>query len=132
MGCARARGSPTSSRTSCPAIASCSGRRSRTSISSPPARRSPTPPSCSPRPASPPGRPPPPRLASFVEEVRQGYDAVILDSSPLLAVTDASILASVVDGITLIVRLSATRRHDLERAVELLATLGTPVLGTVV
>jgi capsular exopolysaccharide synthesis family protein len=73
-----------------------------------------------------------PRLASLVKELRQRYDMIIFDSSPLLAVTDASILASVVDGITLIVRVSATRRHDLERTVELLTTLGTPVLGTVV
>jgi capsular exopolysaccharide synthesis family protein len=73
-----------------------------------------------------------PRLASFVEEMRPLYEVVIFDSSPLLAVTDASIIASVVDSITLVVRVSATRRHSLERTLELLATLETPVLGMVV
>jgi receptor protein-tyrosine kinase len=73
-----------------------------------------------------------PHLASLVAELRQQYDVVIFDSSPLLAVTDAAIIASVVDAVTLIVRVSVTRRHDLERTAELLATLGTPVLGTVV
>jgi capsular exopolysaccharide synthesis family protein len=72
-----------------------------------------------------------PRLASLVEELRTRCDVIVFDSSPLLAVTDASILATVVDGITLIVRVSATRRHELERTVEL-TTHGTPVLGTVV
>jgi capsular exopolysaccharide synthesis family protein len=73
-----------------------------------------------------------PHLASLVAELRQQYDVVVFDSSPLLAVTDAAIIASVVDAVTLIVRVSVTRRHDLERTAELLATLGTPVLGTVV
>ena len=73
-----------------------------------------------------------PRLNVLLEEVRPLYDVVIFDSSPLLAVTDSSIIASVVDGVLLVVRVSATRRHDIERTLEHLKTLGTLVLGTVV
>jgi capsular exopolysaccharide synthesis family protein len=72
------------------------------------------------------------RLVTFVEETRQAYDMVVIDSSPLLAVTDASLIAAVSDGIVLVVRESLTRRHDAEQTIELLGTLGTQVLGVVV
>jgi capsular exopolysaccharide synthesis family protein len=72
------------------------------------------------------------RLSTLIEEARRCYDVVLLDSSPMLAVTDPSILASVVDGIVLIIRLSATRRHDLEETQELFRTLGTPLMGAVI
>lgn len=73
-----------------------------------------------------------PRLAEVLEEARPTYDVVIIDSSPLLAVTDPSIVAAAVDGILLVVRLVETRRHDVERASELLGSLGVPVLGVVI
>ncbi len=60
------------------------------------------------------------------------YDMILIDSSPLLLVTDASIIAAVVDGIVLVLRLSATRRHDLDVTNDLLKTLGVPVFGMVI
>lgn len=72
------------------------------------------------------------RLDEFLREVRQVYDLVILDSSPLLAVTDPSIIAAAVDGIILVARSSVTRRHEAERTAELLKILGIPVLGSVI
>ena len=73
-----------------------------------------------------------PRLAELLDEARRTYDVIILDSSPLLAVTDPSILAAVADGIVLVARVSEIRRHDAERTAELLKILKTPVLGTVI
>lgn len=72
------------------------------------------------------------RLAETVVAVRAHYDTVIIDSSPLLAVTDPSIIAAVADGLVLVVRVSTTRRHDIDRTTELIRTLGVPVLGMVV
>jgi capsular exopolysaccharide synthesis family protein len=72
------------------------------------------------------------RLNSLLEEARRAYDVVIVDTSPLLAVTDPSIVAASVDGIILVVRLGATRRLDIDRTNELVRTLGIPVIGTVV
>jgi polysaccharide biosynthesis transport protein len=71
-------------------------------------------------------------LARCVEEVRQAYDVVIIDSPPLLAVADPSIIAASADGVILVVRTTSTCRPDVERTVELLKTLGTPVLGAVI
>lgn len=71
-------------------------------------------------------------LSDFVTEARGIYDIIVFDSSPLLAVTDPSILSASVDGIVLVVRPEATRRHDAERTVELLKTMESPVLGFIV
>jgi polysaccharide biosynthesis transport protein len=73
-----------------------------------------------------------PRLGEMLDQARADYDIVIIDSSPLLAVTDPSIIAAVVDGVLLVVRVSSTRRHDVDRAKELLETMGLPVLGVVI
>jgi Mrp family chromosome partitioning ATPase len=68
----------------------------------------------------------------LLDEARQTYDVVIVDSSPLLAITDPSIIAAAVDRIVLIARASVTRLHDAERAVETIRSLGTPLLGAII
>ena len=73
-----------------------------------------------------------PRFAELLGEVRPLYDVIIIDSSPLLAVTDPAIIGAMVDGIVLLVRASKLRHLDAERTKELLRRLGTPVLGTVI
>ncbi len=70
-----------------------------------------------------------PRLTEFLLQARSDYDTVVLDSSPLLRVTDPTLLAALVDGTTLVVRQGLTKRRDGERAVKLLRSLGTPLLG---
>ena len=72
-----------------------------------------------------------PRFADLLAAVRQSYDLVIIDSSPLLSVADAAILGSLVDAVVLVARPSTLRRRDAERAREILKGLGTPILGVV-
>jgi capsular exopolysaccharide synthesis family protein len=71
-------------------------------------------------------------FAAFLAEVRRSYDLVIIDSSPLLAVTDPAIIGAMVDGVVLVVRPSALKRQDAVRVREHLNTLGTPILGAVI
>jgi polysaccharide biosynthesis transport protein len=72
-----------------------------------------------------------PRLAALLEEARPLYDLVLVDSSPILAVTDPAILGAAADGVVLVVRPSRLKVHDAERVAEQLGSLGTPVLGMV-
>ena len=71
-------------------------------------------------------------LDEFFAAARSVYDIVVVDSPPILAVTDASILGPMADGIVLVVRDATMRHRDAGRVVELLESMGTPVLGTVV
>ena len=72
------------------------------------------------------------RLGEVFKELIPLYDMVLIDSSPLLVVTDPSIIAAVADGIILVVRISSTRRNDLEVTNDMLKTLGVPVFGMVI
>lgn len=64
-------------------------------------------------------------------ELRVNFDYVIVDSSPLLAVTDAAILAANSDGALVIARYGQTKREHLAHAVGTLEDVGAPLLGAV-
>ena len=64
-------------------------------------------------------------------ELRANFDYVIVDSSPLLAVTDAAILAANSDGVLIMARFGHTKREQLAHAVGNLEDVGAPLLGAV-
>jgi polysaccharide biosynthesis transport protein len=57
------------------------------------------------------------------------FDYVVIDSPPCLAVTDAAVLSTQVDGVILISRSGHTRRAHLRQAVERLREIGANILG---
>ena len=59
----------------------------------------------------------------------QTYDVVIFDSPPVLSATDASLLASEVDGTVLVVCYDSTRAPEIDRVMESLESVGARVLG---
>lgn len=67
----------------------------------------------------------------LLSEMRAQFDYVVVDSTPLLAVTDAAILAASVDGVLLVSRFGQTKRDQLAHAVRNLQDVGASVLGAV-
>ena len=63
--------------------------------------------------------------------LRDQYDLVLIDSPPMLPVTDATILSRHADATLMLAAAGQTRRADLHRAVEKLGQAGTTILGTV-
>uniref|UniRef100_A0A5Q5CC95 non-specific protein-tyrosine kinase n=1 Tax=Mycobacterium sp. (strain JLS) TaxID=164757 RepID=A0A5Q5CC95_MYCSJ len=66
-----------------------------------------------------------------LSELRTKFDYVIVDSTPLLAVTDAAILAAGSDGVLIIARYGQSKRDQLLHAVGSLKDVGAPLLGAV-
>lgn len=64
-------------------------------------------------------------------ELRAEFDYVIVDSTPLLAVTDAAVLAAGADGVLMMARYGKTKREELAHAIGSLQGVGAPMLGTV-
>ncbi|WP_085172182.1 polysaccharide biosynthesis tyrosine autokinase [Mycolicibacterium iranicum] len=64
-------------------------------------------------------------------ELRAEFDYVVVDSTPLLAVTDAAILAAGSDGVLIMCRFGQTKRDQLVHAVGTLESVGAPLLGAV-
>jgi len=70
-------------------------------------------------------------MRNFLKKMRDQYDLIILDSPPIIAVTDSEILTSMVDGTILIVSSENTEIEMMERSVELIRRENTQFLGTV-
>jgi polysaccharide biosynthesis transport protein len=72
------------------------------------------------------------RMEALLSQVQQGpFDWVIVDTPPVLAVTDASILTQWVSGVAFVVGSEMTRRRLAERAIETLAAGRPRILGAV-
>jgi len=71
------------------------------------------------------------RMHKLLDEIAQGADLVLIDCPPVLPVADATILASMVDGVLLVVRADNTRRQEMKDTVENLRKAGGRLLGVV-
>jgi capsular exopolysaccharide synthesis family protein len=73
-----------------------------------------------------------PRFQELLTTLRSQYDFVLVDTPPLLAVTDPCVVAARVDGLFLVIKLSRDARPKGERAREILTSLGVKVFGVIV
>jgi capsular exopolysaccharide synthesis family protein len=71
------------------------------------------------------------RAGDIFTRLRDQYDLVLIDSPPVLPVTDAAILSRHADATLMLAAAGQTRRSDLHRAVEKLDQVGVTILGTV-
>ena len=66
-------------------------------------------------------------LASLTE----AFDLIVLDTPPLLAASDAAILATIADGVVLVVRAGVTEAEAGQQAIAQLQSVGARVVGAV-
>ena len=71
------------------------------------------------------------KIRKLLDLLKERADLVLFDSAPVLAVSDNLTLASMLDGVILVVRSGHTQRRDLIRAKEQLEKVGAPILGVV-
>ncbi|WP_250292336.1 polysaccharide biosynthesis tyrosine autokinase, partial [Frankia sp. CiP1_Cm_nod1] len=70
-------------------------------------------------------------MSDLLGELSARFDFVLIDTPPLLPVTDAAVLAAQADGAVLIVRAGRTRREQAVRAVDALRLVDARILGAV-
>ena len=71
------------------------------------------------------------RMQEILHEAKARFDVVLLDSPPLLAVTDAAVLSTMVDGVVLVIRTERTKRDAVRRALGHLRSVRGRLLGAV-
>jgi len=71
------------------------------------------------------------RMADLINRLKSMADVILFDSSPVLAVTDASVLSHRVDGVILVAHAKRTRRDSAKQAVKRLSQVGANILGCV-
>jgi Mrp family chromosome partitioning ATPase len=72
------------------------------------------------------------RSKAVIDRLAEIADVVIIDSPPVLAVTDAAVLAAYADGVLLVASLGESKRGELASARRVLDTPGIRLLGTVI
>ena len=71
------------------------------------------------------------RMKRLWGELRPKFDYIILDTPPIIPVTDAGVLAPYSDGVIFVVQAQKTHRHDLAHAEVLFKQAGAKILGFV-
>ncbi len=72
-----------------------------------------------------------PEMTAMFERAHETYDYVVLDSSPILPVVDAIVLARYAQGVVIVVDARRSRRRDVRGAVQTLRASDAPLLGFV-
>ncbi|MDB4906951.1 MAG: hypothetical protein JWO05_1735 [Gemmatimonadetes bacterium] len=71
------------------------------------------------------------RMRELLVLLRERFDVVIIDTPPILATADASVLATFADGVVLVTHAGKTQRQTARLAAEQLRTVGARFLGAV-
>ncbi|MBI3271952.1 MAG: polysaccharide biosynthesis tyrosine autokinase [Planctomycetes bacterium] len=71
------------------------------------------------------------RMREVLARARERFDRVVIDSPPVIAVTDACVLAPLVDGVVLVVRAAHIGRDVVGRGRDLLRAVKARILGVV-
>lgn len=70
-------------------------------------------------------------MNSIINSVKNYYDYIIIDTTPLELVADAQILASKVDGVILVAKIEKTRKDSLMNCKKLINKIGGNIIGIV-
>lgn len=71
-------------------------------------------------------------METLIAYLREEYEYIVLDAPPLLAVTDAAVLARQADGAIVVSRYGRTKVADLSRVADTLEGVGARLIGAIV
>lgn len=71
------------------------------------------------------------RMGSILAALEKNFDTIIIDTPPLLTVTDAAAMSKSVDGVVLVAKPGSTKRSALRQSVEILQAVKANILGIV-
>jgi capsular exopolysaccharide synthesis family protein len=70
-------------------------------------------------------------MDNLIKVLRKEFDHIVIDSPPVLPITDPTILSSIADGVIMVVECEMTTRAALSRACRVIEHAGGRLLGTV-
>ncbi|MEN8078817.1 CpsD/CapB family tyrosine-protein kinase [Clostridioides difficile] len=70
-------------------------------------------------------------MTLFLQEMKEHFDYIVLDTPPVQAVADAQILSTKVDGTLVVVRAGVTKKDDVHNSVSSLKKVNANIIGTV-
>jgi polysaccharide biosynthesis transport protein len=70
-------------------------------------------------------------MRDMMSALTEGYDLIVIDTPPLLAASDAAILATLASGVILVLRAGATENTAAQQSVQQLNSVGARIIGAV-
>ncbi len=71
------------------------------------------------------------RMSKLVDKLEQEWDMILLDSPPIVAVTDASMISGEIDAIAMVVKAGQTERSAVDRALDMMRNVKAPLIGAI-
>jgi len=71
------------------------------------------------------------RTAALIEALRTEYDYIVIDTPPVLSVTDAVIISKIVDGVIYVAAYNKTRKDDAREGLKILHFNNANIIGGV-
>jgi capsular exopolysaccharide synthesis family protein len=71
------------------------------------------------------------RMSKFVDKLEQEWDIILFDSPPIVAVTDSSMISAEIDALVMVVKAGQTDRAAVDRALDTIANVRSPLIGVV-
>jgi capsular exopolysaccharide synthesis family protein len=71
------------------------------------------------------------RFRRLLDELGERFDRVVIDSAPLIAVTDSAIISTIVDGTVFVVRAFKTSKHQSAQGLRALRDVDARIVGGV-
>jgi capsular exopolysaccharide synthesis family protein len=71
------------------------------------------------------------RMKTIIEDLKEHFDVLLIDAPPVIAVTDAQILSTLVEGVLLVTSYGQTEKFGLVKAKELLDKVDAKIIGVV-
>lgn len=71
------------------------------------------------------------RMRDVLNELRSSFDFIVIDSPPIVAVSDAAVLSAICDGVVLVFNGQKTTSASARRALERLDKVGARMLGVI-
>jgi len=70
-------------------------------------------------------------MADLIDQLEKEYDMVCLDSPPLVAVTDATLISKEIDELIIVVKSGGTDKNAFKRTLLALSNVDVPLAGVV-
>jgi capsular exopolysaccharide synthesis family protein len=71
------------------------------------------------------------KMGALISRLENEWDIVLLDSPPIVAVTDASMISGEIDAIIMLVKAGQTDRTAVDRAIDTLRNVKAPLVGVI-
>ena len=70
-------------------------------------------------------------MSTLIDQLEQEWDMVLLDSPPIVAVTDASMISGEIDAVALVVKAGQTEHSAIDRALDTIRNVKAPLIGVI-